>query len=52
VPRVHDEKLAAERQGEPSGAVRERVTIARVRQAERFRHTHLLTNADMDLAEG
>jgi len=51
VPRVHYEKLASERQGEPSSAVRERVTAARVRQAERFTHTRLLTNADMGRAE-
>jgi magnesium chelatase family protein len=31
--------------------VRERVTAARVRQAERFKHTRLLTNADMGPAE-
>ena len=51
VPRVHYDKLAAERQGEPSRAVRERVTAARVRQAERFKGTRLLTNADMGPAE-
>jgi len=37
--------------GRATSAVRERVTTARVLQAERFRHTRLLTNADMDLAE-
>ena len=47
VPRVNYDKLAGERQGEPSRAVRERVTAARQRQAERFKHTRLLTNADM-----
>jgi magnesium chelatase family protein len=51
VPRVNYDKLSAERQGEPSRAVRERVTAARVRQAERFKHTRLLTNADMGPAE-
>jgi len=51
VPRVNYDKLAAERQGEPSSAVRERVTAARVRQAERFKHRRLLTNADMGPAE-
>ena len=51
VPRVNYDKLASERQGEPSSAVRERVTAARVRQAERFKHTRLLTNADMGPAE-
>ena len=49
------EKLASERQGEPSSAVRERVTTARVRQSERFAQrapgTRLLTNADMGPAE-
>jgi magnesium chelatase family protein len=51
VPRVNYDKLSSERQGEPSSAVRERVTAARVRQAERFKHTRLLTNADMGPAE-
>jgi magnesium chelatase family protein len=51
VPRVNYDKLASERQGEPSSAVRERVTAARVRQSERFKHTRLLTNADMGPAE-
>jgi magnesium chelatase family protein len=55
VPRVNYDKLASERQGEPSSAVRERVTAARVRQAERFAQgapgTRLLTNADMGPAE-
>jgi magnesium chelatase family protein len=51
VPRVYYDKLAAERQGEPSSAVRERVTAARLRQAERFQGTRLLTNADMGPAE-
>jgi magnesium chelatase family protein len=44
VPRVHYDKLASARQGEPSRA-------ARVRQAERFQHTRLLTNADMGPAK-
>jgi magnesium chelatase family protein len=51
VARVPYEKLAAERQGEPSSAVRERVTAARQRQAERFKGTRLRTNADMGPAE-
>src|SRR5262245_28571974 len=51
VPRVNYEKLSSERQGEPSSAVRERVTAARVRQSERFKGTRLLTNADMGPAE-
>src|SRR6266511_3502903 len=37
-PRVNYDKLAAERQGEPSSAVRERVTAARVRQAEAIQY--------------
>jgi magnesium chelatase family protein len=51
VARVQYEKLASERQSEPSSAVRERVTAARVRQSERFRGTRMLTNADMGPAE-
>jgi len=51
VPRVNYDKLASERQGEPSSAVRERVTAARLGQAERFGGTRLLTNADMGPAE-
>jgi magnesium chelatase family protein len=51
VPRVNYDKLAAERQGEPSRTVRERVTAARMLQAARFKHTRLLTNADMGPAE-
>src|SRR5688500_12306919 len=47
VPRVNYDKLSSERQGEPSSAVRERVTAARILQAERFKGTRLLTNADM-----
>ena len=51
VPRVNYDKLSAERQGEPSSAVRERVTAARQRQRERFNGTRLLANADMGPAE-
>jgi magnesium chelatase family protein len=51
VPRVNYDKRSSERQGEPSSAVRERVTAARLRQAERFRGTRLLTNADIGPAE-
>ena len=43
VPRVNYEKLASERQGEPSRAIRERVMAARIHQAERLRGTRLLT---------
>ena len=51
VLRVNYEKLSGQRLGEPSSAVRERVTAARQRQRERFTHTRLLTNADMGPAE-
>lgn len=51
VARVQYEKLASERQGEPSRAVRERVTAARALQAARFRGTRMVTNADMGPAE-
>jgi len=51
VPRVQYEKLSAERLGEPSAAIRERVCAARERQFRRFRSTRLLTNADMGAAE-
>jgi Magnesium chelatase, subunit ChlI C-terminal len=50
-PRVNYEKLATKRQGEPSAAVRERVSAARLRQSERFHGTRLLTNADMGPAQ-
>lgn len=51
VARVPYEKLAAERQGESSLVVRERVKAARLRQATRFHGTRLRTNADMGAAE-
>jgi magnesium chelatase family protein len=55
VARVQYEKLASDRQGEPSAAVRERVTAARLCQAERFAQGALAarmhTNADMGPAE-
>jgi hypothetical protein len=51
VSRVNYDKLASEQQGESSSAVRERVTTAHVRQAERFKGTRMLTNADMRPAE-
>lgn len=47
VPRVPFQKLADERRGEPSAAVRARVEAARARQAARFVGTPLTTNADM-----
>jgi magnesium chelatase family protein len=47
VPRIEWEQLAERRAGEPSAAVRARVEAARAVQAERFKGTGLLTNADM-----
>jgi magnesium chelatase family protein len=51
VPRVEYEKLSDDRLGEPSAAIRERVEAARERQRQRFKGTHLLSNADMGPAE-
>lgn len=55
VPRVNYEKLTSERLGEASATIRERVTAARTRQAERFAQgtpgTRRYTNADMGAAE-
>jgi magnesium chelatase family protein len=51
VPRVNYDKLSSERRSEPSSAIRARVCAARERQQQRFRDTHLLTNADMGAAE-
>ena len=55
VPRVNYEKLASERPGEASAAIRERVIAARQRQAERFGRQAgglpLYTNADMGGAD-
>jgi len=47
VPRVEYEKLAADRAGEPSAAIRARVRAARERQQARFNGTPLTCNADM-----
>ena len=47
VPRVEYEKLASDRAGEPSSAVRARVEAARERQRTRFHGTGLTCNADM-----
>lgn len=47
VPRVNFEKLAGDRLGERSEAVRARVIAARARQADRFAGTSLVCNADM-----
>jgi len=51
VPRVDYEKLADDRLGEPSAAIRERVERARAVQRARFAETPLTTNADMGPAE-
>ena len=47
VPRVEYEKLAADRAGEPSAAIRARVRAARERQQARFKDTPMICNADM-----
>lgn len=51
VPRVNYEKLASDRLGEPSAAIRTRVVAARERQARRFGGGQLHSNADMGAAE-
>jgi magnesium chelatase family protein len=51
VPRVEFEKLADDRLGETSEAVRERIEKARRRQRERFQGTGLGANADMGPGE-
>jgi magnesium chelatase family protein len=51
VPRVEYEKLAGERLGEKSEAIRARIERARARQRQRFAGTHLQVNADMGPAE-
>ena len=47
VPRVEYEKLASDRAGEASSAVRARVEAARERQRARLAGTALTCNADM-----
>jgi magnesium chelatase family protein len=47
VPRVEYEKLAGDRVGESTQAIRARVVTARERQVERFKDTPLVCNADM-----
>jgi magnesium chelatase family protein len=47
VPRVPFDKLTADRRGEPSATIQERVEAARACQAERFQDTPLYCNADM-----
>ncbi len=51
VPRVDYEKLASDKQGEPSAKIRARVEQARERQRARFAGTRLRCNADMGPAE-
>ena len=51
VPRVEYAKLTGEATGEPSAAVRQRVTAARRTQIERFADTDMRANADMGPAE-
>lgn len=51
VPRVDYEKLVDGPPGEPSEAIRQRVTAARRVQWERFKGTPMLTNADMGPVE-
>lgn len=51
VPRVEFDKLSADRRGEPSDRVRERVQAARATQMERFEGSDLLCNADMGTAD-
>lgn len=51
VPRVEYEKLAAKRSGETSQSIQQRVSEARVRQAQRLNGSGALTNADMNARE-
>jgi magnesium chelatase family protein len=51
VPRIEYEKLADDRLGEPSAAVRARVEAARAIQAARFAGTAVVTNAEMGPAQ-
>ncbi len=51
VPRIEYEKLADDRLGESSEAVRKRVEAARQIQRERFNGTNLTCNADMTAVE-
>ncbi|MEZ4500396.1 MAG: ATP-binding protein [Thermomicrobiales bacterium] len=51
VPRVEYDKLASNRAGEGSAAIRSRVEAARRRQSERLADTAMLTNADMGSRE-
>ena len=51
VPRLDYEKLSADRQGERSDCIRERVQAARGRQQARFQGGSLMTNSDMGPGE-
>ena len=51
VPRVDYEKLSADRRGEPSEAIQQRVEAARARQRQRLASAGKQSNADMGPAE-
>ncbi|MDX1416510.1 MAG: YifB family Mg chelatase-like AAA ATPase [Candidatus Promineifilaceae bacterium] len=51
VPRIEYEKLTANRRGEPSAIVRERVETARERQVMRFKDLGIYCNAEMGPSE-
>ncbi len=51
VPRVEYEKLTAERRGESSAVIRQRVEAARERQAARFQNQDIYCNAEMGPSE-
>jgi magnesium chelatase family protein len=47
VPRIKFDKLASETNGESSADIKKRVEKARLKQAERFQNTNLITNSEM-----
>jgi len=47
VPALTAEEIASTTAGEPSAAIRERVDAARLLQHERFRRSHIQSNAEM-----
>ncbi|MDZ4338693.1 MAG: ATP-dependent protease, partial [candidate division NC10 bacterium] len=47
VPPLRSREMAAETAGEPSAGIRERVRLARGRQAERFKKSKIFCNAVM-----
>lgn len=51
VPPVETEKLTDDNQAEASSIIRERVTRARNRQSERFAHTNIKANGEMQTAQ-